>query len=68
MSQNYLMPQLTSEFLSIVVCPSCHWRFAVDYEHAELVCTNPHCGLAYPTRNGIPVLLVDEARRPDRKV
>ncbi|MCC5033097.1 Trm112 family protein [Streptomyces sp. WAC 00631] len=28
----------------------------------ELVCTG--CGLAYPVRDGIPVLLVDEARRP----
>ena len=28
----------------------------------ELVCTG--CGLAYPVRDDIPVLLVDEARRP----
>lgn len=31
----------------------------------ELVCTGgADCGLAYPIRDDIPVLLVDEARRP----
>ena len=31
-------------------------------EADELVCTG--CGLAYPVRDDIPVLLVDEARKP----
>ena len=31
----------------------------------ELVCTG--CGLAYPVRDDIPVLLVDEARRARRR-
>ena len=30
----------------------------------ELVCTGERCALAYPVRDGIPVLLVDEARKP----
>ena len=45
----------------LIVCPSCHASF--DEVGEELVCTG--CGLAYPVRDGIPVLLVDEARRPD---
>jgi uncharacterized protein YbaR (Trm112 family) len=34
----------------------------VDEPANELVCTG--CGLAYPVRDDIPVLLVDEARKP----
>jgi uncharacterized protein YbaR (Trm112 family) len=34
----------------------------VDDEANELVCTNASCALAYPVRDDIPVLLIDEAR------
>lgn len=44
----------------IIVCPDCHGELGEQGE--ELVCTS--CGLAYPVRDDIPVLLVDEARRP----
>ena len=46
--------------LDIIVCPDCHG--ALKHEAAELICQT--CGLAYPIRDEIPVLLVDEARRP----
>jgi len=46
--------------LEIIVCPQC--RSALEPEAEELVCTG--CGLAYPVRDDIPVLLVDEARKP----
>lgn len=54
--------QLTPEFLAIAACPACHAKFAVDYDATELVCTNQACGLAYPVRDNIPVLLIDQAR------
>ena len=53
---------LSPELLAILACPSCHAKFAVDYDSNELVCTNQSCALAYPVRNNIPVLLIDEAR------
>jgi uncharacterized protein YbaR (Trm112 family) len=49
--------------LELLACPSCHAELRVDDAANELVCTG--CGLAYPVRDDIPVLLIDEARRPD---
>jgi hypothetical protein len=56
--------RLDPALLEIIVCPSCRGALAVDEEASELACTS--CGLAYPVRDDIPVLLVDEARRPGR--
>lgn len=58
------MTEIPADVLEILVCPSCHTKLAWDYEAAELSCTSAECGLAYPVRDGIPVLLVDEARHP----
>ena len=55
---------LDPELLAIIVCPAC--RADLDLVEndgtSELVCQG--CGLAYPIRDDIPVLLVDEARKP----
>lgn len=57
---------LHEKLLEIIVCPQCHGDL-LPVETAgggELVCQGS-CGLAYPVRDGIPVLLVDEARTKD---
>jgi uncharacterized protein YbaR (Trm112 family) len=59
------MSELPTEVLDLLVCPSCHTKLAWDYEASELVCTASDCGLAYQVRDGIPILLIDEARRPN---
>jgi hypothetical protein len=50
--------------LDLLACPACHAPLRTDDAASELVCTSETCGLAYPVRDDIPVLLVDEARRP----
>lgn len=52
---------LSPDLLEILVCPRCKGK--LDYEEREqrLVCQS--CRLAYPVRDGIPVMLVDEATR-----
>ena len=47
--------------LEILACPHCRASLRADEQASELVCTG--CGLAYPVRDDIPVLLVDEARQ-----
>jgi uncharacterized protein len=52
--------------LDLLACPACHAPLRADDAASELVCTSETCGLAYPVRDDIPVLLVDEARRPEQ--
>ncbi len=53
---------MDEELLKILACPAC--KTAVVLEGERLVCTNPSCGLRYPIREGIPVMLVEEAEKP----
>jgi uncharacterized protein YbaR (Trm112 family) len=54
-----------STLLEILACPSSRDPLRLDEAADELVCTGEQCGLAYPIRDGIPVLLIDSARRPE---
>jgi uncharacterized protein len=49
--------------LEVLVCPECKSTVTVDATSNELVCDD--CGLIYPIRDGIPIMLVSAARRPD---
>lgn len=68
---------LEAGLLEILACPACHAPLREEpgadgpdaeadaSSGGELVCTGgADCGLAYSIRDDIPVLLVDEARRP----
>lgn len=62
---------LDPTLLEIIVCPQCHGTLeprepeifaGPDGADGELACRG-ECGLVYPVRDAIPVLLVDEARK-----
>ncbi|GAA6175680.1 Trm112 family protein [Sulfitobacter pacificus] len=46
--------------LDALICPRSQTTLSYDAERQELV--SKTAGLAYPIRNGIPVMLIDEAR------
>ncbi|MEM7317389.1 MAG: Trm112 family protein [Pseudomonadota bacterium] len=49
--------------LEALICPETHATLHYDAERHELI--SKAAGLAFPIRNGIPVMLVDEARKLD---
>ncbi len=51
------------KLLEILVCPLCKGPLVHRRDRAELVCKADR--LAFPIRDGIPVMLIDEARTLD---
>jgi uncharacterized protein len=52
--------KVDSKLLEILVCPLTKRPLRYDPERQELI--SVQAGLAYPIRDGIPIMLVDEAR------
>lgn len=46
--------------LEALICPRSHTTLKYDADRQELI--SQSANLAYPIRNGIPVMLIDEAR------
>ena len=56
-------PGFDRRMLEALICPQTQGRLDYDAEKQELI--SQAAGLAFPIRDGIPVMLVDEARRLD---
>jgi uncharacterized protein YbaR (Trm112 family) len=56
-------PGIDPKLLEILVCPVTHGPLEFDAERNELV--SRKAGLAYPVRDGIPIMLPGEARQLD---
>jgi uncharacterized protein YbaR (Trm112 family) len=54
-------PVIDKELLEILACPACKGDVVLDEAAARIVCTA--CGRRYPIRDGIPVMLIDEAEQ-----
>ena len=51
---------LAPQLLEILVCPKCKGPLDYSIEQSSLTC--PSCRLRYPVRDGIPIMLIDEAQ------
>ena len=53
--------EMDPRLLEILVCPVCKGKLVYDKTAQELTCSP--CQLAYPVRDGLPIMMQDEARR-----
>lgn len=56
---------IDKEFLEILACPACKGEVRLDEAKARIICQA--CGRRYPIRDGIPVMLIDEADLPSQE-
>lgn len=54
-------PEFDRRMIEALVCPETRAPLSYDADAQELVSRAAH--LAYPIRDGIPIMLVDEARK-----
>ena len=54
------------ELLEMLICPDCRGAVSEVSDGSGLECAA--CGRVYPVRDGIPVMLVEEASEPTRTV
>ncbi|MEM8935865.1 MAG: Trm112 family protein [Pseudomonadota bacterium] len=52
--------QIDPHLLELLVCPQSKGPLVYDRENNELL--SKQAGLAYPIRDGVPIMLIDEAR------
>ena len=57
------MTEVDQRLLEMLVCPLTKTRLTYNKETQELI--SDVAGLAYPLRQGIPIMLIDEARPLD---
>jgi len=50
---------LSPDLLEILVCPACHAN--LDYSEPRQTLTCTACRRVYPIRDGLPILLIDQA-------
>jgi uncharacterized protein YbaR (Trm112 family) len=55
------VPAIDRRLLESLVCPLTHGALEFDAARMELV--SRHAGLAFPVRDGIPIMLESEARK-----
>ena len=57
------MNKIDKDLLEILVCPITKTKLLLDEEKGELI--SKEAKLTYPIRDGIPIMLPDEARKID---
>ena len=53
--------KIDPHLLEVLACPAC--KSGLSEADGWLLCSNSSCGLRYPVKDGIPVMLIEEAKK-----
>jgi uncharacterized protein YbaR (Trm112 family) len=53
------------KLIELLVCPACRGDIQYKDRRNLIICTQ--CGLHYPVRDNIPIMLIDEATQPPQR-
>ncbi|MBN2434909.1 MAG: Trm112 family protein [Spirochaetes bacterium] len=56
---------IDSKLLNILACPACKGDVEYDAKAQSIRCLE--CALVYPVVDGIPVMLIDKAQKPEKE-
>ena len=56
---------ITEEFVEMLICPACKGKVRLKEDGSAIKCVE--CRRAYPINNGIPAMVVEEARMEDEE-
>jgi len=59
-----MLEEIDEELLEILTCPACKGGILYDKAKQKLICQK--CKRRYPIKDGIPIMLVEEAETGDQ--
>jgi hypothetical protein len=54
---------VSKDLIEILICPNCHGEIEYDEAAGQIRCLG-ECRYVYPVRDDIPIMLIDEAEKP----
>jgi len=51
--------------LEVLRCPNCRSEVRISEDHKSISCLSEECGLIFPVKDDIPVMIVEEATKPE---
>ncbi len=57
---------ISQQLLEILRCPNCRSEVELSKDEKTIKCLGPDCGLIYPVKDEIPVMIIEEAAKPSK--
>ena len=56
---------VSPHLLEVLRCPKCRSEVRISEDQKSITCQGRDCGLVYPVKDDIPVMIIEEATKPE---